>query len=355
MAKDERSLAIWYEKNTDTDGVEPNAELHFNFWRFRKEKIKHSFLDIGIMLENHEKIENVLIFVPSSKDQIIIEDLGHKFSDSNVATGVFNETLTVQDTAENSYVDLDLNGNSFARVFKFTQKEAGEFDKEEFSYEAGYQGAVIKIKKGAITRAEALGKRLYFRIRITFKKHIPFKYDIKSPDHILRSSYEKVEYIDFRLNQARSLPEDLSRKIKSCNNLEIKRIDFLLVSDISVEIKDEQQTPHKKRVLESGLWSKYTKNPIKSDMMIYHWKAVPKAEESIHDFNTFTKMVIKRSTKTTIFWFVVAMTLINLFSNSLFSFLSTLDMKSYLIQSISAENIDKLEKNAISTGKDQKN
>lgn len=79
------SFALWYKPKTGIDNKIIDVEVHLNLWRLKhegkgKESVDH-FLDIGLMIGDIERVNNVNIFVPSIINKGDITDLGSYFKE----------------------------------------------------------------------------------------------------------------------------------------------------------------------------------------------------------------------------------------------------------------------------------
>lgn len=102
---------------------------------------------------------------------------------------------------------------------------------------------------------------LYFRFRIKGPgvSSLVQKYDSK--DSPFNSAFSRVEIVDFRFNDYRTLPDcannHVEAKHSSCS-LNTMQAHFLLMADSGVDV-DSGVTLKEKRLLEGGLWDDYLK------------------------------------------------------------------------------------------------
>lgn len=101
-------MAVWAECR---DSQETAIELHFNFWCFSK-KGKKDFLEIGILVDEIEKLKNIHIYYPQKINLENIVDCGPCFKEPNVAKGIFNKTLSCSIHSEEKFVDLKQDSQS---------------------------------------------------------------------------------------------------------------------------------------------------------------------------------------------------------------------------------------------------
>jgi hypothetical protein len=119
---------------------------------------------------------------------------------------------------------------------------------------------------------------------------------IPTPDRLLQSGFNEIEYIDFRLNEARTLPTSIENRMRSDGSkadIKLKLVAFLTAVPVSAELSASNTQFHKLRPLEHQLWSPYVPSGIPEGMMVYHWKR--SEQEGIADFSAFVKLQSRRS------------------------------------------------------------
>src|SRR5271167_3541851 len=95
-----RSLAVWCIPRPASGATA--IEVHFNYWRLagdeecvRKAKgLVRDFAEIGVMLDDPEKIDRICIFLPFPVAKAAIDDCSDRLSQPELAQGIFNEVLT---------------------------------------------------------------------------------------------------------------------------------------------------------------------------------------------------------------------------------------------------------------------
>lgn len=125
----DNSFAIWHEKQCEIEEIS-NAELHFNFWQFSsKNGGVPDFLDIGIKIEEINKVSSINLFVPFQLQKSDICDLGETISNNqDLLIAIFNERTGVGGNyltgiAGNLWKRLfNKNGNRIERINKNEQK-----------------------------------------------------------------------------------------------------------------------------------------------------------------------------------------------------------------------------------------
>lgn len=324
-----QSMAVWYSQKEP--GPPAEATLHFNLWHFEPPKGAHqTFLDVGLLLTQHKHVGDIFIYVPT-KLSSDLQDLAPKLNDSDTIVGVFNEPLFREDGERDSIhlkkADDDGAKNLFARVWRF---EDAEWTKAEPC--ADIPGTIIQINAMAMERARnglPDDANIYFRFRIAFPRPAsnPFVRTIKPGDVPLLSGFDRLECVDFRLNESRNLPPTISRMMSDNGNshFTILQIHFLLATDVRADYVSGHRQFHKCRMLESGIWEAYAGTDLPAHMVIYHWK-VPHGEGStapVRDFNAFLKFRIRESNRKTIGRFILFAALIGALGSYVSSYIPT--------------------------------
>lgn len=330
-----RSIAVWGEFDEKDSPVDLGLKLHFNYWRlvrsvprYKSLKKNNDILDIGIMVTGSDLkyAHAVNIFLPFKVERTFITDLGEKFKKQEIATGVFNESLSATDNGSIARKvilrNLD-NEDEYCRVhlFKQSDNQKGISDKE-IVLEQEAHGSVLTISRSAIEFASQEvpeNSCIYFRLRVEFSG-IENNSILKcySPlDRFISSGYETIECMDFRLNETRNLPVSIHEKMSRKSRMKIDRVDFLLAHSVNAEIIGKHEEFHKSRLLEPELWRNYIgtdEKPIDltEGAVIYHWRAKygPENTSKLESFHAFVKLAIRDSTIVTIVrYFFIAVTI----------------------------------------------
>jgi hypothetical protein len=128
-------------------------------------------------------------------------------------------------------------------------------------------------------------------------KKEPFVRTITPRDRYFQSGFEEVEYVDFRLNEARTLPirvESLMRADSAGGQpVPLTRVAFLTAIPVLADLTLSSRQQHKSRLLEHDFWNEYVPSGIPDGMMVYHWRE--DKPEGVEDFSAFVKMRTRRS------------------------------------------------------------
>ncbi|MFZ1988772.1 MAG: hypothetical protein WAW96_03275 [Alphaproteobacteria bacterium] len=304
------SMAIWC---ADRPGAKPvELEAHFNYWRiagdvgFRKSKkgATSDFIEVGILVDDPNQIDLVCIFVPLNVDGDAVSDCSARFATADIAQGIFNEVLTTTAVATGGprCVTLSKAAGPFCRIHSFMTVQ-GRIDSSELTVATVTGGSLITITRSAINHACVCASPLapaYFRLRILMPAETsgnPFVQVIPTPDRIFQSGFEEIEYLDFRMNEARTLPAQIEQQMSVAlagGNVSFKLVAFLTAVPVRSELSTSNTPSHKMRLLEHNLWSSYVPGGIPRGMVVYHWKR-DATKDPISDFSAFVKLRTRRS------------------------------------------------------------
>ncbi|WP_445219296.1 hypothetical protein ACKWRH_03245 [Bradyrhizobium sp. Pa8] len=298
------SVAAWCVHRAGRDGCQ--AEFHCNYWRvagdpdFKGKNGKvRDFVEFGIWLSDPNLIEKVNLFLPQTLANDALEDCGPHFARLDIAEGIFNEPLTCNSRRGPNSVELIKDSSPYCRVHVFPM---------DGSRPAASQLAITKMAEGTlltVTR-EAIDEICtnlaskcpgYFRIRVYVEKKEPFVRAIMPRDRFLQSGFEEVEYVDFRFNEARTLPDRIESLMRldhaNASKVPFTRVAFLTAIPVLADLTLSSRQPHKNRLLEHGFWNDYVPSGIPDGMMVYHWRTDNTA--GVEDFSAFVKLQTRRT------------------------------------------------------------
>lgn len=309
------TMAIWCVPRAGSAATE--IEAHFNYWRLAGDKAfkKRSanapvddFVEIGILVDDIHQIESICLYIPAAVKRGKIEDCAPYLERAEFAQGIFNEVLQVTASAAGGphcIVLHDQNSQVFARVHSFAQGSIG-IDPSELSMLGQHDGTVLTIMPAAISEACNHANplaRTYFRLRIHLqegREANPFVKIIQPQDRMFQSGFDEIEYIDFRMNEARTLPAPIEQRMRvdraKGGSVGIKLVAFLTAVPVHSELSVSNTPSHKMRLLELS-WNDYVASGIPDGMVVYHWKRVPKQNAPITDFSAFVKLQTRRSSR----------------------------------------------------------
>lgn len=306
-----KSIAIWYKALSPTAELVTDVELHFNLWKIPNgSKPPTRFLDVGIKLLNTSNIDELKIYFPHLILKEEFEDIVHKFIDKPaLVSAIFNENYKVVSSATSKLFEIkDKNNKSVFDIYKTSSNDV--------SVETAYGGTIFKIQ---VPKEE---KPIYFRFRIK-GSFIESLYSTHTPTNaILESAFSEIEMIDFRVNEARDLNQDLLEIIKAENILRIRKLHFFFICSNEEEVIGQHQPYLSCRNLENYRWKSYVDLPNNEDKiyLAYHWR-----DRNVEDSNVLIKTKYEKNNwrtilKYSVIAFIIAV-LIELFSNWLYDLL----------------------------------
>lgn len=266
-----KSFGFWLESEDKPD-IEPlsiDVLLNFNLWCEPSSGAGRD-LDFGFKLSRAVDSEGTdergsysipkhvnafVLYCPFSLDKKQVFDLYDVLisSQSRVLGAVFNEKCKVTSTDSKPYASVEFLGgsnNSFT-LCKIANSISIKNDLDNVP------GCFIRI-----TLSDNLPNgALYFRFRIIGPgvSSLVQKYDSK--DSPFNSAFSRVEIVDFRFNDYRTLPDCANNRVEAMHpsfRLNTMQAHFLLMADSGVDV-DSGVTLKEKRLLEDGLWDDYLK------------------------------------------------------------------------------------------------
>jgi hypothetical protein len=327
-----KSLAVWCAPRVNSTSSAIDA--HFNYWRIagdeefartaKKEAKKevNDFLEIGVMLDDPHQIERVYIYLPQLIADVAITDCSDYFAEPNLAQGIFNEVLAVGWAAPPGprEVELRKGADMFCRVHKFMTVDE-QLDPADLDVTPFADGTLLTITRQALDEAcirKSPPAPTYFRIRVNQGKSddTPFITRIPAPDRLFQSGFDEIEYIDFRLNDARTLPAQVEARMRGDQAgmaIKLRLVAFLTAVPVLSALSVSNTQFHKLRLLEHQVWNGYVPTGIPTGMMVYHWKQSSPA--GITDFSAFVKLQTRRSGRWTLFRYLGIAFLFGLLGN----------------------------------------
>jgi hypothetical protein len=309
------SLAVWCQPKVMGTGTA--LEVHVNYWRVENRPWystesnfrRRDFIEIGLMLTSPSHISSIGIFLPGNSTISDISDVGTKLSNQEISHGIFNKPLTsthIPGTAmAAAHVRLVESGVPFCRVHEFILAN-GTISPSQLSLTTMGKGVVLRIKDDALTeacRGLPAGEKVYFRLRIEIgdKTGSSMLQRIRVADKGLQSGYSQIEYLDFRLNEVRTLPPSVAglMRMENASDSNIELIAFLAAVPVEADILSYKTAASKSRLLEHQIWNSYIGGNLPQGMVVYHWKKEALGA-SIEDFSTFLKLQTRKSNWITI-------------------------------------------------------
>jgi hypothetical protein len=297
------SMAAWCTHRTGE--ADASAEIHFNYWRvtqksrffWQKLSPSRDFVEVGVLVTNPSKIETIQIFLPFEVGDDGIKDCGPLFGRVRIAQGIFNEALTCNLATNPHRVDLLLEKDLYCRVHLFPAS-GDKIDARQLARTSESEGTLLIISRTALDQvciSLPQDGRAYFRLRAFLPENNPRPFiSVMTPqDRWLQSGYEEIECVDFRLNEARTLPQTVESLMRGSElPVPLTKVAFLTAIPVAAELAGTSLTTHKNRVLEHAIWNEYVTDGLTTDMMVYHWRS---GKGTVDDFSAFVKLRIRRT------------------------------------------------------------
>jgi hypothetical protein len=324
--KPTQSMATWFSPKKS---VSTKIDLHFNLWRLKDhDRASRDFLDIGVMITAPTGLDEIHFYLPFEIAKSDVVDLGSKFTESELATSIFNEKLAAKNSSA-AVVQLTRESDSttYCYVYKLpsVSSTSAYIDNSVMAVEKRFEGTEIVITNNALSAACSAiedDERLYIRFRV-FVPDDAFVNSSIPQDRFFLSGFDVVECLDLRLNETRNLPPGLRPAMVAARRdsaVVISRLDFLLAVRVTADFVGGYRDFHKCRLLESGAWNDYADDAeIPNGMVVYHWREIAgggsstDTKSTIEDFNAFVKLRQRVSGRPTIRAYLAAAVAIGVF------------------------------------------
>ncbi|SFM58739.1 hypothetical protein [Nitrosomonas communis] len=300
-----RSLAFWLENfcPTDNENEKTEAELHFNYWSLKEEKI--NYLDIGVRLSKIGQFDSINFYLPFDFNSLKYEpELGKTVCTSDgLISAIFNcPESNIKPNRENGFYDIDFSLSKKEQPIRFFTRLLAENDNSPGGVKITPQdekdkGCILKFPRNLFVFDDNRDGYFRFRIGLSNEDEKSITTIDKPNWSIVTNHFVESEIIDFRVNESRNLPDKV--KIFLTDKRYLKKIHFFLIRDMYSEYKMSHAAYFRCRILESDLWGKYLfingneqtqkqkQKQKQKQMLIYHWKG--QNNEGIDHFSAFAK------------------------------------------------------------------
>ncbi|MCL3782742.1 hypothetical protein EMN47_20335 [Prolixibacteraceae bacterium JC049] len=310
-----KSLALWFDPKGERPKESPKVESHINVWKLPSTKKKEfeRFIDIGLLLNNTTSIKRLNIYYPTKINKEQVEDLGAKIvnsEDDKLINTLFNANFNKSQTANSDYYKIsDQTGANLFSIYKLKESNIAV---EEINH-----GTKISICfKGRVPQ------NTYIRIRINHDYTSLFSHIDKPSNAIFQSAFSKTEIIDFRINEARELSNELLEHIESDGKMYyFKKVHYFFICSSRKEYVFSHVPFVSSRQLEKERWKDYIGDKkIKDEAILaYHWKI--KNEEGLNDFSALVQTKYENNSSRTIVKYIFILMLLTIIFNLLSNFI----------------------------------
>lgn len=264
-------------------------------------------------MDDPNDLDTIKIYLPIHIERQSIEDLGPCFRSVEIAQGIFNESLSSVLRPSGKCVELREEDTVFCQVFIFSDDSAA-IDEHELSVQPQGNGTILSVTRQALSslgNQSPSSQRGYFRLRVKPSDPLaaPFLTTIKPDDHVWNSGFEVIEYIDCRLNEARTLPRSIESAFQAAKYgvASTRIIAFLAVVPVVSSVTSSHTAWHKSRLLEREIWEQYVPQDLEDGMVVYHWKKIfdQIEDKRLVGFSAFVKLHTRRSGATIIMTYLL--------------------------------------------------
>lgn len=332
------SLGFWLDHNDNPKNrnngnfkIKSTVELHFNYWSIES-KEKFHYLDIGVKIKSIDnELDSVNFYFPFTiKNNEYMPNLGGVIcSKVDLLELIFNEQLESK-KAEKNYDDITFkNKEEILRIYK----ELSAVNQEDCVLLTHNNDGTTRL---SFTRSlfkfndDDLEKKVWhyfrFRLKLTPDNVKKLSQNYAPEDRLLLSRFDKMEIIDFRINELRDLPSSICNVLNE--NFTLRRIDFFLIRDIYDELQLSHAEYKRCRLLEKEVWKDYLVFSKKelllpSQMLIYHFCEKNQKKDGTYNhlerFNAFAKFSRLQVTPVSIFFFIFSVIILGALGSTLSS------------------------------------
>jgi len=275
-----KTIAVWYESNQR--GVQKsNIELHFNLWKLPNGNNYLRFLDIGIMIPDPAEVRQLCLYFPFEVPTDCFEDIVGKFiNDSNLVSAIFNEHYTVASEPSSKSRLIKKGGQELFDIY--------ETGPQNVQRQSVFGGTVFKLS------FQQRGRPVYLRFRVSGKYPTSLSIIQKATNSIVQSAFSQTEMIDFRVNEARDLNQDLLEEIYRQSSFMLTKVHFFFVCSYGEDIVGAHEPYAKCRNLENYRWKNYVGNDKLNQQiyLAYQW-----TKEKRDDFGVLIRTKFERNNR----------------------------------------------------------
>lgn len=312
------SFAFWYKEKTGSDKQRVTAVMNFNLW-CQCGWTGKPYLDIGFKIQNLQCAETLYFFIPfviEEKEKTnFIEDLGCKFTQTELVDAVFNESYATTIAANKKTIEVKTANTGLSKDEQ-EQFYIYQLDIEhDLKLEAFADGSIISIETDNITNSVPEDSAVYY-LRFRIRNH-PLEFLIHeyvAPSRVLQSLFNTTYMIDFRFHNVRSLHKTLIERFnkKDAKVVAVNSLHFLLMTKAYIDVDINNSGFKGIRKIEKGVWKNYVNSNDTEDLLAYHIAQKPKdktsdkeSERYLTSSELFAKFRVERSVITTYVFFTI--------------------------------------------------
>lgn len=309
------SFAFWYRERSDckievegssAGSSRVTATMNFNLW-CQCGWAEGPYLDVGFKIEHLGRAEMLFFFLPfeicESKKTHYIEDLGCKFSQTELVDAVFNESFATTIAANKKTIKVESANESLQeenreRFYIYQLDIEHDMHLESFA-----DGTIVSINTDNIINSVTEENATYY-LRFRIRNH-PLGFLIHkyvAPSRVLQSLFNTTYMIDFRFHNVRSLHKTLIERFnqKDTKVVAITSLHFLLMTKAYIDVDINNKDFKGIRKIEKGVWQTYVNSNDTEDLLAYHIAQKPKnanlgEEQYLSSSELFAKFRVERS------------------------------------------------------------
>ena len=295
------SFAFWYKEKESAGVTRVTAVMNFNLWCQCNWNC-NPYLDIGFKIKNLQHAKTLYFFIPFAiKDEEkthFLEDLGCKFTQTELVDAVFNESYATTIAANKKTIEVNsINSSSGEKKDHFYIYQldiAHDLRLESFA-----DGTIIVIETENITRSNE-GENAVYYLRFRIKNHsLDFLiHQYTSRHSALQSLFNTTHMIDFRFHNVRSLHKTLIERFNKEDTkvVAVTALHFLLMTKAYIDVDINNSGFKGIRKIEKDVWKNYVDEKDTIDLLAYHIAQKPKeGEEFVASSELFAKFRVERS------------------------------------------------------------
>lgn len=332
-----RSFLLEYEARSKTETEkETEIDIHINLWRVNeKDNYTKIVLDFGFMIYDIKKVKSLILYCPFSV--VSVNDLGKSLSrHPKLINAIFNEECEVVSNIHPNRTKITKKGDDFKQrsdeqdsFILYTLYDPLICCKHENKF-SRIRIDLSNILSGNECNISSISdeKKYYFRIRLLPKNDDFMKILKRENEHInilQDSSLRTTEIIDFRINDFRSITENLKEEAYRLNTFNISSVHYLIMRNSTDEYISGADK-YKSRILENEVWNDYIELSEENDIVAYHFKEISKKEENgrnyIASFTNLSRFKYPLNVRERLCIYLLIVVVISIASNFLYSILT---------------------------------
>jgi hypothetical protein len=331
-----RSFLLEYKKR-ESSSEDTEIDIHINLWGVNAQRSENApvmVFDFGFMVKNIKSVSRIIMYCPFHIGDV--KDLGCKlFQKTDLIEAIFNEDCEVSSRIHPNRIKITKKGDGFKpsdsnktefMLYKLNESLISFSDQNEYGRVEINVENILAENEDSLTNINGINT-YYFRIRISPKTNEPI-YILKRENEgiipIQDSLLRTTEIVDFRINDFRSITEDIKEEVFRLNTFNIKSIHYLIMRSSTDEFVSSSDK-YKSRLLEREVWKDYIELN-KNDVIAYHFKEVSEKKESyikyISSFTNLSRFKYPLNVPERIFCYILAIIVISVVSNFIYGFLS---------------------------------